>query len=293
MASYPGAIKSFTQQVDLVDTIDAADVNLAYDEIEAIETELGIDVAGTATDLVTRLAQSIADDGDVVFAAATELTIATGVITVTQNWHTVDGEGDASDVLATINGGSEGMVVILRPESDTVTITIDHEAGNISCIGQHDIVMENLEDFAILVYDAGLSKWLCMGPQIRPLRYVQVEPFSMVDETDVAIGDGKSFVHIPADMNGMSLREVHAAVDTAPTGSTIIIQISIGATDLLSTLLTIDATETGSDSAAAPAVIKSDGSEIVSVNDRVEVDVDQVGSTLPGSGLILTLGFGF
>ena len=40
-ASYPGAIKVFTDQVDGVDDMDAVDVNAAYDEIEAIEAELG------------------------------------------------------------------------------------------------------------------------------------------------------------------------------------------------------------------------------------------------------------
>lgn len=41
-ASYPGAIKSFTQQTDNIDTADATDINQAYDEIEAVETALGI-----------------------------------------------------------------------------------------------------------------------------------------------------------------------------------------------------------------------------------------------------------
>src|SRR3990172_7793538 len=42
MADYPGSIKSFTDQTARVSEINAADVNVAYDEIEAIETELGI-----------------------------------------------------------------------------------------------------------------------------------------------------------------------------------------------------------------------------------------------------------
>src|SRR3972149_4438732 len=42
MADYPGSIKSFTDQTAQVSEINAADVNVAYDEIEAIEAELGI-----------------------------------------------------------------------------------------------------------------------------------------------------------------------------------------------------------------------------------------------------------
>ena len=41
----------------------AALFNSPFDEITAIQTELGVDVAGTAADLVTRLAVCLADDG--------------------------------------------------------------------------------------------------------------------------------------------------------------------------------------------------------------------------------------
>ena len=62
-ASYPGSIKTFTTKTDLIDTYDAAHINDPQLEITAIETELGTDVAGSATDLKTRLAVSLADSG--------------------------------------------------------------------------------------------------------------------------------------------------------------------------------------------------------------------------------------
>jgi hypothetical protein len=40
-ASYPSSPKTFTNKVDNQDTVIASDVNLAYDEITAIETTLG------------------------------------------------------------------------------------------------------------------------------------------------------------------------------------------------------------------------------------------------------------
>ena len=57
-SSYPGALDTLTNPVgtDYQDTVDhAAQHTNANDAIEAIETELGIDPAGTYTDLVTRL----------------------------------------------------------------------------------------------------------------------------------------------------------------------------------------------------------------------------------------------
>jgi hypothetical protein len=44
-ASYPTIIKSFTYKVDNQDKVVASDVNSAYDEIVAIENQLGIQVA--------------------------------------------------------------------------------------------------------------------------------------------------------------------------------------------------------------------------------------------------------
>jgi hypothetical protein len=41
-ANYPGNTVSFTQKVDSISNVNAADVNLAYEEIQAIATELGL-----------------------------------------------------------------------------------------------------------------------------------------------------------------------------------------------------------------------------------------------------------
>ena len=141
----------------------------------------------------------------------------------------------------------------------------------------------------LLVLDNGDPKKI----QKRNLqvRYVQLEPFSYADSTTIVVGDGSAVAHIPADLAGLALVEVHGVVKVAPTDAILTIQISIGATDMLDTLLTIDATEVDSSDAVAPAVIKSAGEEIVSVNDIIEVDVDIVGSTEPGQGLVVTLGF--
>jgi len=56
MTSYPGGLKSFSQRTDTVDDIMATDVNQAYDEIEAIEAELGLNPKGDYADVAERLA---------------------------------------------------------------------------------------------------------------------------------------------------------------------------------------------------------------------------------------------
>ena len=62
-ADYPGAVKNFLTLEDGVDTVLAQHMNERGNEITAIETELGADVAGSAADLVTRLAVRMNDNG--------------------------------------------------------------------------------------------------------------------------------------------------------------------------------------------------------------------------------------
>ena len=182
--NYPGAIDTFTDQTDDVDDVLAADMNDVQDPVNAIETELGIDPAGTDATVVARL--------------------------------------------------------------------------------------DRIDDRR---------------------RYVQLEPFSFVDDVDCETGDGKGNLHIPKDLGGLNLVEVHAEAKTAGTTGTMDIQIRnvTQAADMLSTKLTIDSTETGSDTAAAAAVIDT-ANDDVAENDMIAIDFDAV-QTTKAKGCIVTLGF--
>lgn len=83
-----------------------------------------------------------------------------------------------------------------------------------------------------------------------------------------------------------TLSDVRASVATAPTGSTITVDINEGGTTILSTKLTIDATEKTSTTAATAAVI----SDTALADDaEITIDVDAVGSSTAGAGLKVTL----
>ena len=62
-SAYPAALDSFTDKQNDQDDVDASHVTDLQNSIVAIQTELGTDPAGTATDLKTRLAVSINDNG--------------------------------------------------------------------------------------------------------------------------------------------------------------------------------------------------------------------------------------
>ena len=122
------------------------------------------------------------------------------------------------------------------------------------------------------------------------IRYVCIE---VVDkDTLLTTGDGKKAFHIPPEISGMNLVYVHAFCLTASAVGipTFQVQNLTDTHDMLSTKLTIDATETGSNTAANAAVIDT-GEDDVVTNDIIQIDCDVAGSTT--KGVYLTLGFRF
>ena len=122
------------------------------------------------------------------------------------------------------------------------------------------------------------------------IRYVQI--MAVAADTDLTVADGLAYFHVPAGLNGMDLVEVHAEVFTAPVGSTATFEISLNgaSTQMLSTNITIDASETGSDTAATAAVINT-STDDVDTNDLIQINCTQVGSSTAGKGLLVTMGF--
>ena len=122
------------------------------------------------------------------------------------------------------------------------------------------------------------------------IRYVQI--MAVAAATDLTVADGLAFFHVPAGLDGMDLVEVHAEVFTAPAGSTATFEISLNgaSTQMLSTNITIDASETGSDTAATAAVINT-STDDVDTNDLIQINCTQIGSGTAGAGLLVTMGF--
>lgn len=108
--------------------------------------------------------------------------------------------------------------------------------------------------------------------------------YALSDETtDLTTGTGKLTVRMPY---AFTLTDVRASVTTAPVGSTITVDINEGGVSILSTKLTIDASEKTSTTAATPVVI-SDSS--LADDAEITFDIDQVGSSTAGAGLKVTL----
>jgi hypothetical protein len=129
------------------------------------------------------------------------------------------------------------------------------------------------------------------GSVVFGTRYVQCVIFDFT--ADIAEGNGKFYLHIPAGLNGMNLVEVHAKVITVGSGSTVSVMVHnlTDTTDMLSTAVTIDDGELDSKDAAAAVAIDT-GEDDVVTNDVIRIDVDgNGGDSTIAKGLIVTLGF--
>ena len=78
-----------------------------------------------------------------------------------------------------------------------------------------------------------------------------------------------------------TLQGVAASVTTAPVGSTAIFDLNEGGTSVLSTKVSIDASETTSETAATAPVISDSA---LAANAEMTIDIDQIGSSTAGAG---------
>lgn len=126
-----------------------------------------------------------------------------------------------------------------------------------------------------------------LAGSIHGTRIIEIFVFNI--GIDAATGDGKAWFRIPASLNGMDIVTVHAEVATAGTTNTLDIQLrnATQTADILSTKLTVDTGETGSDTAATPAVINTSEDDL-QTNDVIFVDIDAIHTTA-SKGLIVTL----
>lgn len=104
------------------------------------------------------------------------------------------------------------------------------------------------------------------------------------DQTsDLATGTAVATFRMPY---ALTLTAVRASVATAPTGGNLIVDINEGGTTILSTKITIDVSEKTSTTAATAPVISDSA---LADDAEITIDIDQVGSTVAGAGLIVTL----
>ena len=115
---------------------------------------------------------------------------------------------------------------------------------------------------------------------VAPAAKTEALIFAVSDETTaLTAGTSAGVFRMPY---GFTLTAVRASVTTAGTGSVITVDINESATTILSTKLTIDATEKTSTTAATAAVISDTA---LADDSEITIDIDTVDSGGVGAGL--------
>lgn len=131
-----------------------------------------------------------------------------------------------------------------------------------------------------------MSGGMIVGATSAAVNEAKIQNFVIAasDETsDLETGTNKVQFRMPY---AFTLTDVRCSVNTAPTGSTIVVDINESGSTILSTKLSIDVSETTSTTAATPPVI----SDTALADDSIiSIDIDQIGSTVAGTGLKVML----
>lgn len=279
------------------------------------ETLLGLRPSGSASDDETVLmtvddvaAYVLAQDsgggstGDVVGPAsatdnaAARFDLATGKL-LQNSVVTIGDTGNVGGVLAlsatTIELGHASDTTLSRVSSGVVAI----EGQNILTAATGQPLDSDLTTIAGLTattdnfIQSKSSAWASRTPtQVAAdlsslIKSPEFIPIACGDETTaLTTGAAKVTFRMPY---AFTLTDVRASVTTAPTGGTLLTvdvneNTGGGATTILSTKLTFDASEKTTTTAATPRVI-SDSS--LADDAEITIDIDAVGSTIAGAGL--------
>lgn len=213
-----------------------------------------------------------ANSTDIASAATTDLSTATGDYVKVTGTTTITSFG-------TVAAGAERIVRFAG------ALTLTHNATSLILPTGANITTaaNDVARFRSL----GSGNWICIGymranGQALAAGSAATESIIIAcsDETTaITTGTAKVTFRMPY---AFTLTAVRASVSDAPTGSTIIIDINESGSTILSTKLSIDASEKTSTTAASAAVI-SDSS--LADDAEITIDFDQVGSTNAGKGV--------
>jgi len=103
------------------------------------------------------------------------------------------------------------------------------------------------------------------------------------EDGDATVADDLAQIRMPF---AFELTGVRAFCNTAPTGATLTFDIEEAGSTILSTLITIDATEKTSTTAVTPPVIND---STLADDAIISFNCDQIGSTVAGAGIKLVL----
>ena len=263
--------------------------------------------ATSETNASASAAAAAASAGSNMFNALSSVATADSPVTVVAD--TDDGtmfictmDGNLTMVLPSIATAGEGERYGFLRSGASNTLTLQRNGSDTinGVAGDYTVAATDGELVILVADDATPDNWITIvwtqavadevsltksGSTISvladgPLKSQHCIAIACSDETtDLATGTAVATFRMPY---AFTITDVRASVTTAPTGSVLTVDINEGGATILSTKLTIDATEKTSTTAATPAVV----SDAALADDaEITIDIDGIGLTVAGAGL--------
>lgn len=260
--------------------------SLQCDGVNVIDMLVG--AGGGIASIVEDLSPQLGDDLDVNGNAI--VSVSGGNIPITPdttgsiildglNWPQAD--GTVGQVIQTNGAGQLSFVTGGATDGNAVHVNVANEISALTAVTPAATDVFIIEDAS-----DSFNKKKVLYSDISGGAGAVTESFIVAasDETAaLTTGAAKVTFRMPY---AFTLSAVRASVTTAPTGATITVDINEGGVSILSTKLTIDATEFTSTTAAVPVVISDSA---LADDSQITIDIDQIGSTIAGAGLKITL----
>ena len=167
-------------------------------------------------------------------------------------------------------------------EADANFTNLDNDKQEIIPNLSVDTIIDvDLDKFSFYDYSSGSTRSI-LPKNIAAFTERTLVIKCVADTIGPSVGNGITHVTIPSTLDGKNLSSAQAHVYTAGTGSTTTVQLHnlTDGQDMLSTPITIDASEKDSSTAATPSVIGSYAG--VSTADVIRIDVDVVATNTLG-----------
>ncbi len=214
----------------------------------------------------------------------------------------VNTEHDGVFVISVVNDGSDFIDIINPAISDnsldeTTGATVETPHGDWNGAVNNSWVRFNETDsvfYAIqpvlgqCCLDISIAGYRCFN-SIQWIGETKEIQLALSDESgSLTTGSAKVTMRIPFKF---LFTDVRINVKTAPTGSTLTVDINDDGVSVFTTVISIDATEKTSVTATASHVF-DETKQVIEDDSEITFDIDQVGSTIAGTGLKITL-YGF
>lgn len=196
---------------------------------------------------------------------------------------------------------SEGDSIYLSTTEAGKVTNVSPPAGSVQLIGEclsvasnkYTVVLTSLASlnqgvgYSGYSGEQGYSGYSGLSGQAMTQRILMFK--LITDDTGIPIGDGKVIFPIPSALNGFNLVEAQAAVTTVSSSGKPTYQLRnvTDGFDMLSTKISIDATEFTSYTASIPPVIDPTHDD-VATGDLIAIDKDVAGTGEKGDTIMLT-----